>query len=146
MGGKLVAQPEVGGEVGVRRYEIGIVVVRRLVAIIAAGGLQEDGDVAEGADRQVEVFAADEWIGFGGSPAGGDFGAGSFGKGGEEGFVAGEREGLAVTTRGVGVGGAGLQELNEGVAGGGETTPSLPASLPSRGRESIAAPPASFPL
>ncbi len=60
VGGELVAQPEIGGEIGVRRHEVGVVVAGGLVEMVAAGGLQQDGDVAEAERGEVEVLAAHE--------------------------------------------------------------------------------------
>ena len=70
VGGELVAQPEIGGEIAVRRDEIGIVVARGLVEMIAARGLQQDGDVAEAERGEVEGVAADEGIGRRDRPSG----------------------------------------------------------------------------
>src|SRR5690606_9545499 len=76
--------------------------------------------------REVEIIAADEGIVCGVAPAGGDLVLELLRKGGEELAIAGEGEADAVTPLRVGVGGAGLQELDQGVAGCRHPLPSPP--------------------
>src|SRR5690606_17137936 len=96
MGRELMAQPEIGGDVTMRRYEVGVVVAGGLVEMVAARGLDQDGDVAEGDGGEVEGWAsgpaAHEGIGRGVSPSGRDFGADLVRQFGEEVAVAGEGE------------------------------------------------------
>ena len=62
MGAEFVAQPEIGGEIGVRRHEDGIVVAGGFVQMVAAGGLQQDGDVAEEEDGEVEHLICNQGV------------------------------------------------------------------------------------
>ena len=52
MGVELVAQPEIGGNVSVRRDQIGVVIARGLVELPAAGGLEQDGDITKAMGRE----------------------------------------------------------------------------------------------
>ena len=57
VGAEGVAEPEVEGEVAVRRHEVGGVVGLRRVDVVAAGGLEAHDDVPEPVDRQREARA-----------------------------------------------------------------------------------------
>ena len=95
VGAELVAQPEIEGEVGVRRHEVGVVVGGGRVDLVAAGGLEADDDVAEAVEREAEGVAVDEGVGFGGAPVRGDGVADRGGEAGEGVAVGGERQGDA---------------------------------------------------
>ncbi len=122
MGAELVAKPEIGGEIGVGRHQRRIVIARRLVELIAAGGLEQQDDIAEAMGRKVEGTVADEGIGRRIAPARGDGGADLLGERREEVGIAGERKnGGGRAAPGMRVGGTGEEAGDEVGGGGGES-------------------------
>ena len=114
MGAKIVAQPEIGGEIGVRRDQSGIVIAGGLVELIAAGGLDQHGEVAKDEGRQVKGVALDKGVGGRIAPAGCDLGADFFRQRREESGVAGQgQRGRRGTAPRVGIGRARLEAVDE---------------------------------
>ena len=63
VGGKFLAEPEVEGEIGMRRDEIGIVIAGLWIDAVATRRLNADRDIAEAMRGKDEGFAFDERIG-----------------------------------------------------------------------------------
>ena len=84
---EVLRQPDVKGEVGVRRRQGGIVIAGLGIDVIAARGLHGDGEIAEAVDRQAERAVPHEGIGGWRAPAFGHGLARTFGHGCESGFV-----------------------------------------------------------
>jgi hypothetical protein len=116
MGGELVAQPQISGDVAMWRHQVGIVVTRGFVEMIAAGGLDHDRYVAEAERRQMEGLAADERIARRVAPAGGNLGLDFGGERSEELAVTMHGKPDALAAFGMSVGWTGLEEFDQGVA------------------------------
>ena len=69
---KLVAEPEIEGEIAVRRQQGRVVIGRFRIDVVAARRLDRDGGIAIEADGQVEGAIGEEGIGGGLAPACGD--------------------------------------------------------------------------
>ena len=70
LGAERLAQPEVEGEVAVRRDEVGAVVGLGRVDVVAARRLDAENDVAEAVDGEAKGAVLDERVGLGLAPAG----------------------------------------------------------------------------
>ena len=67
-----VAQPDVKGEIIVRRREVGRVICVCRINVVAARGLHTHGGIAEFEDGEFEAIGCEEWIIFRRAPAGCD--------------------------------------------------------------------------
>jgi hypothetical protein len=64
-------QPGIKGEIAMRRNQVGIVIGRLRVNVVAARGLDAHDDVAEAMDGEMERALREEGIAFRRPPAGG---------------------------------------------------------------------------
>ena len=58
VGAKLVFDPQIGRQIGMRRHKVRIMVASRLVQMIAARGLQQDSNVTQHQNRQMKAIRA----------------------------------------------------------------------------------------
>ena len=72
MSAQVVSEPEIEGEIVVRRHEVGRMVSLCRIDVIASCRLDADNDVAEAMDRQGKASVCDEGITLRCAPAVGD--------------------------------------------------------------------------